>query len=315
MRILFILLLVPFLSNGQEMWFETQFESLGEDSYVTWADGWTDQLYTVPPGPFAWGESEVGLTSQLILVDNAKEGDSALAISILPGNARNEIGVRADTDAPDPANLDYGVGFGAEYWLGYSFKIVDLADEGSWNIMAQMRGYANGFDDGVGKSNFYTVQANSTTLIFGFSTDPNEALSQAIGERSCAVCEQVFYSTYLDNAPITYNLNEWIDVVMHFVLDWDSDGLLEMWVNGKKVVDIPSGPTVYRYDAAGLEVEPFMTRTLGIYTGGGATGEVHYDAYRLWKGAGNYDLVAPNPIIPPIAVFDTLEKKKSIPVN
>ena len=297
MRILIALLLFSVIGYSQEMWVHTNFESTNEWQTTLPASpsAWRIANYG-PPAPWAWGAWTAANSkpARLNLVGNAREGAFALAVNIIPTDYRNEIGINADAGSPgavrDPKDARFGITFFDEFWMGYSMKIVDLADEGNWNIMSQVRGYANNLSGTVGKTNFFTMQAVGNNLRLGFSTNPNAA---TIIPNGCAVCDQIYYDDYLDGTPILYQLGEWIDIVMHFVLDWDSDGLLEVWVNGKKVVNIPAGPTVYRLDAAGLQVEPYMNRTLGIYTGNNGTGEVHYDAYRLWKGPGSYQIVAP----------------------
>lgn len=284
-KIVFILLM-PFLGFSQEMWFETQFENT--NNWIT--SGFNNLIYSAPPEPFAWKAdiSSNSIASQLNLVGNAREGNYAISIVINSNNYRNEIGAQSDVNVT-PAR--FGLEFGQEYWLGYSMKIVDLANEGGWNIMGQMRGYSNDEANAIGKTNFFTLQANTSGgLIFGFSTDPAEVNNTPSG---CAICSQKMYNTYIDGSPIQYAIGQWFDIVLHFKLEWDNTGYLEAWHNGKKFVDIPAGPTVYRYDAAGLEVKRWMTRTIGIYTGGGGIGEVHYDAYRLWKGPGTYETVSP----------------------
>lgn len=268
------------------MWFETEFETTSE--WIT--SGYSNLTYNAPPAPWAWKADIYNNTKpeRLSLTPDAREGNYALKVNIASADYRNEPNLQGDVGTT-PAR--FGIEFGQEYWMGWSVKIVDLANEGSFQILGQIRGYSNDSGNTAGKTNFYTLQANSAGgLTFGFSTDPDQALATPSG---CAVCGQQYYTTYLDGQPIQYVLGDWFDIVLHFKLDWDGDGFLEAWHNGKQFVNIQSGPTVYRYDANGLEVKPYMTQTVGIYTGGGGTGEVHYDSYRLWKGGGRYEDVSP----------------------
>ena len=43
-------------------------------------------------------------------------------------------------------------------------------------------------------------------------------------------------STGTESTYFNYNLNEWVDIVIHWKLD-PVNGYLEIWVNGDKVVD------------------------------------------------------------------------------
>ena len=75
-----------------------------------------------------------------------------------------------------------------------------------------------------------------------------------------------------------------------------SDGYIEIWVNGEKIVD-HVGTTVYRYARPGQEITGVISPKIGPYWSSAFSpkGDVYYDNYSLWVGPdGSFEDVNPN---------------------
>ena len=117
---------------------------------------------------------------------------------------------------------------------------------------------------------------------------------------------------------VDYNFRGWNDVVIHykgafganytgpdtshlidtFGYDPRSDGYVEIWINGVKVVD-HVGTTLYRYERRGGEIRWGMSPKIGTYWGGpisfASGGNAYYDNYAIWVGPnGTYEDVDPS---------------------
>ena len=113
-----------------------------------------------------------------------------------------------------------------------------------------------------------------------------------------------------------YTEGEWLDIVIHYKgafgadyqgpdtselarslgFDPRSDGFIEIWVNGEKIVD-HVGTTAYRYARHGQEVTGIITPKIGPYWSDSFApqGDVFYDNYRLWVGPdGTYQALDPS---------------------
>ncbi|WP_421801758.1 hypothetical protein [Flagellimonas sp.] len=117
-------------------------------------------------------------------------------------------------------------------------------------------------------------------------------------------------SVYFD-----YNFQQWNDIVIHykgafgaaytgpdtstlaetFGYDPRSDGFIEIWVNGVKIVD-HVGTTLYRYERNGGEIRIGFTPKIGPYWSDlTAQGEYYYDNFKVWAGPnGSYANVDPS---------------------
>jgi hypothetical protein len=109
------------------------------------------------------------------------------------------------------------------------------------------------------------------------------------GPSSC--CTQ----TVVGTSPVTQGA--WHDFVTHVTWAGDSTGVLEMWMNGAKFVDLHNVPTAYSdWDSMG----PHYLK-LGVYKWSWksysslvTTRVLYFDAVRITDGAhGSYDVVKP----------------------
>ena len=124
-----------------------------------------------------------------------------------------------------------------------------------------------------------------------------------------------------------YNFRQWNDIVIHykagfgagysgpengpqhptqlqtlsdledmFGYDPATDGFIEIWVDGTKIVD-HTGTTIYRYERSGHQIRFGKTPKFGTYWGGSNTaqGDYYYDNYKVWLGSGgSYEVVDPS---------------------
>ena len=86
---------------------------------------------------------------------------------------------------------------------------------------------------------------------------------------------------------------QWNDMIIHRYARTQSDGRVEIWVNGNRVINY-TGPTG-RSDRPGSESG---SQDLGIYWGNVHVGDlafvVYFDAWRVATGTNDYDLVDPS---------------------
>jgi|GEM_PF-2953693 len=170
-----------------------------------------------------------------------------------------------------------------EHWIGFSIKIKEEADNS--RIYAQFRNMRPEGSPDFGGINPVTLrQGPSGKMYFATSTD----------EKNVDVIQSSGASTGTESTYFDYNLDEWIDIVIHWELD-PTDGFLEIWVDGDKIID-ETGTTTYRYaNESGIAYTGDIKHTIGVYWSSKKSpkGNVYFDEYRVWKGPGSYLDVAP----------------------
>ncbi|WP_435625427.1 heparin lyase I family protein [Flagellimonas sp.] len=189
-----------------------------------------------------------------------------------------------------------------EHWVGVSIYVENELDRS--RIMIQNRLIANGSSKTV--NTISLRQGDPGELYFSIPTDVNSVDTRPTNGAGSNT-ESVFFN---------YNPGEWIDIVLHYKgafganyqgpdtselarnlgFDPRSDGFIEIWVNGEKLVD-HVGTTAYRYAREGQEISGIITPKIGPYWSGSNSprGDVYYDNYRLWVGPdGTYQDVDPS---------------------
>ena len=190
-----------------------------------------------------------------------------------------------------------------EHWVGVSIYVQNKLD-GS-RIMLQNRLIANGSSNTVNAISLR--QANVPgQLYFSLPTDVN-SVDTLPTNGAGSNTESVFFD---------YNDGEWIDIVLHYkgafgaaytgpdtsvltenlAFDPRSDGYIEIWVNGQKIVD-HVGTTVYRYARQGQEISGTISPKIGPYWSSAYSpnGDVYYDNYKVWVGPdGTFQDVDPS---------------------
>ena len=143
--------------------------------------------------------------------------------------------------------------WGTEYWMGYSLLVV--RPTGGFGIISDQHTTPHSVD---GKADWRTPSGECTFLIkirgdqlvIHTATDPAKvfvtpARSATSGTKSVSR---------------TFAMNQWYDFVLHFRLATDATGIMEVWMNGEKIVDVQGGPTVYAYDTSGRRKTPVCTQ-------------------------------------------------------
>ena len=168
---------------------------------------------------------------------------------------------------------------GEEYWYGFSIFLPEgFVVNNDWEILAQWHGYP---DKNIGETWRNPVMAlNSDEGIWSVTVrwDSKKNTFES-GER-------VYDGTKLfEFGP--YETGVWTDWVFHVKWSYESDGLLEIWKNGVKVVD-RDGPNCFN-DALG----PYFK--MGIYAGDvPSTRIVYHDEFRMADANSTYEDVAPS---------------------
>lgn len=175
-----------------------------------------------------------------------------------------------------------------EHWIGFSMKVKQAAQ--SSRVYAQFRNMRpEGAPDHGGINPVTLRQGSNGKMFFATSTD----------ESKVNVVQDSGASTGTENTHFNYNLDEWIDIVIHWELD-PVDGFLEIWVNGDKIVD-ETGTTTYKYaNVSGIPYTGEIKHTIGVYwsSKNSPQGDVYFDEYKVWKGAGAYENVSPGGLSP-----------------
>jgi len=195
---------------------------------------------------------------------------------------RTEV-VRADRKSPGK-NIEIE----KEYWYGFSIYLPkSYVPDDCGEIVAQWHGRPD-FDLGENWRN--PVSALSTTG--GHWTFLNrwdaKANTFANGEKEYGGTKKYDLETY--------ETGKWTDWVVHVLWSFHQDGFLQVWKDGKMVIDQP-GPNCFNDKAGG----PYFK--MGLYKHGwkkqGATPDVvservlYHDEFRLGGEDCDYDSVAP----------------------
>ena len=190
-----------------------------------------------------------------------------------------------------------------EHWMGVSIYVQDKLNIA--RILIQNRLIANGSSKTVNAISLRQAE-DPGKLYFSIPTDVN-SVDTLPANGAGSNTESVFFD---------YNEGEWIDIVLHYKgafgadyqgpntselarnlgFDPRSDGYIEIWVNGEKIVD-HVGTTVYRYARPGQEITGVISPKIGPYWSSAFSpkGDVYYDNYSLWVGPdGSFEDVNPN---------------------
>lgn len=203
--------------------------------------------------------------------------------------------------------------WGTEYWMGFSIRVIQPVP-GNAAILQHHSTPAtvnNVVDwDHHSGENSIAISTRVTTGgqdYFQVSTSTNASLVNVVPSQSA-------YSGHVNATPYNYTRNRWYDFVIHFRLATDTTGIMEVWIKDTvtgvttKKVDVVGSPTVYRYDSgisstagvpnrAGLPKTPKHQQKIGMYYGPNVSGgEVDYDSFRIWQGAGG-SIAAVSPVV------------------
>jgi hypothetical protein len=202
---------------------------------------------------------------------------------------------------------DVALPFG-EHWMAFSFYVQDSLPDA--RLMMQTRNLAPG---GSSTVNAISLRQHHSSggLYLSICTDVNrvDQTQSRLGGWNGA-------GTGTQSVIIPYNFRAWNDMVIHykgafganytgpdtsnlaktFGYDPRSDGFIEIWMNGVKVVD-HVGTTLYRYEKRGGEIRFGMTPKIGPYWSDAFSpqGNIYYDNFIIWVGPnGTFSDVNPS---------------------
>ena len=202
----------------------------------------------------------------------SRAGTYAMESWIEPGEIRSEV------EGPW-ANV------GEEYWYGFSiFLPEDFIVNDNWEILAQWHGYPD-FDIGedwrcpvmalLTSNPNYTSSWGKWTLNLRYDSKENTI----VGGKEVYEGENTFELG-------AWETGVWTDWVFHVRWSYESDGLLEIWKNGVKILYY-KGPNAFN-DAEG----PYFK--MGIYTADVPCARiVYHDEFRMADANSTYEDVAP----------------------
>ena len=178
---------------------------------------------------------------------------------------------------------------GKEYWVGFSINVLDAPD--GYNVISQHHAVPHLLPNGkadwscTSGPNSFTIRANNGKFDFRTTTfAKNVAVTPPIGSAT--------WGTQVISKP--YQLKKWHDVVLHFNYATDNSGFIEIWFDGKKVVNMHNTPTVYKKDLCGKPRAPYQYQKIGTYYGhGNKAGDILYDSFRIGNKNASYADVAP----------------------
>ncbi len=221
-----------------------------------------------------WGISG---NSPTVVSSPVRAGKHAMKTSL--DRYRDKVPYRTEVSGP-------GSKVGREYWYGFSiFLPEDYVADGIWEIVAQWHGVPD-FDIGENWRN--PVMALSTrggkwSLVNRWDAKAN---TFAGGKRK--------YGGARRHDLGAYRRGVWTDWVVHVKWSYGRDGFLEIWKDGKKVID-RKGPNAFN-DAKG----PYFK--MGLYKGWKNPDTpcdvvskriLYHDEFRMAGAGATYDDVAP----------------------
>jgi hypothetical protein len=183
-----------------------------------------------------------------------------------------------------------------EYWMGMSIYLENwLTNPPSWNSLMGSHSIPYQSDwanriSGPSGFGFYTAgslfRIHSQIVANPYTETPNTGgYTQTIYE-------------------VTAPENRWIDLVCHFILSPDSNGIIEWWIDESKIYS-EVGPNVHYLDAGasyddppfsvGLPREQYCSIQIGSYKHKDDTSvrSMYIDEFRLGGSNANYSTVAP----------------------
>jgi hypothetical protein len=207
----------------------------------------------------------------------ARAGTRAMRTSL--DRRKDRVAYRTEVSGP---HSDVG----KEYWYGFSiFLPQDYQPDRIWEIVAQWHGVPD-FD--VGENWRNPVMALSTT------NGRWDWVSRWDAKRNTFAGGKRKYGGTQKYDLGAYQRGIWTDWVIHVKWSYGSDGILEVWKNGEKVID-QNGPNAFN-DQRG----PFFK--MGLYKGwrdpnrpsdAVSARVLYHDEFRMGAAEAGYDDVAP----------------------
>lgn len=162
---------------------------------------------------------------------------------------------------------------GKDYCIRFAFKTKDWSDFPRWITLFQTHA--------IPESGDFSCQAgrNSISLVSGSARNLALAvIDKPVSRRRAGAIAEVVHSQDL-------MMDHWYTVQLHYRPALGEGGIIEAWIDGKKVY-AQSGGNLDPNDQCGRPSEPFTHLKLGLYKDRGNTGTqtVYFDDFSLTEG-------------------------------
>lgn len=293
-----------------------------ETATYTYADQWGSN--GVPESEINQWEVDTGLPRTTDHVDaDISTGRDGTGRAIWLGSYNSPTGSEYDRNELGKDNaLSWG-----EHWIGLSFYVANPMLNS--RIIFQERNLTDGGSNSV---NPISIRENSNgtqlsislsqTLDFVDATNTYLAANTPLNpDTGSPVSSWYGAGTGATTYNVNYTPGTWVDFVMHFKgafgagytgdtttlarqLGYDpkSDGYVEIWINGVKVID-HVGTTTYARERDGAFTIGEISPKIGPYWSsaltpipGGTSYDIYYDNFKIWNGpGGTFADVDPSP--------------------
>ena len=235
-----------------------------------------------------------------ITTEQVRAGDRAMKVYL--NRLTSEVSYRTEATLNSGLTFDTGGENPQDYWIGFSVYF-----KGPWTVETAPNPTTSFFNfhgsppPELGWGSGWCNNSNPLVVAVKPTTNTTGGIKVSIGGGGeTGFCVGVPYNlkfAYV-GTPVTYTVDEWIDVVIH--VKWSPiapNGFYRMWVNGTLVVDV-TGALYHTGDPEPGPVYPKM----GYYTGwkDRAMDEpvfertLYFDEYKIdWGAEAGYDTVAP----------------------
>jgi len=225
---------------------------------------------------------EDGKNSLTVSTEKARKGKSSYKFVLAPygtsGTDTNvELILRAVKNKNGNSNFDYD----KDYWMGFSLYIPSdfkaPIGSGSWGSIGQFHATPDSCDD-LPQTQPFGIQLKSETegggLQFNIASKDSYCGSSSYDRRLTVKTDDQLRK------------GQWNDIVAHFKFSYAKDGVLQIWFNGKLILD-DKGINAMN-DAKG----PYFK--LGFYAHSEEYMIGYYDEFKVGDANSSYDEVAPS---------------------
>lgn len=213
-----------------------------------------------------WGASGNGTAT--ITKSEHYRGQSAVMLKVGPADPvtyRTEIVIK-EKGGRLYANKDYCIRF--------AFKAKDWSDFPKWVTLFQTHAIpANGdFSCQAGRNSISLISGSARNLALA-------VIDRPVARRRGGAIAEVVHSQDLV-------MDRWYTVQFHYRPSFDESGIIEAWIDGKKVFS-QSGGNMDSTDQCGRPSEPYTNLKLGLYKerGNSGTQTVYFDDFVLAENA------------------------------
>lgn len=260
---------------------------------VIFQNGFENEPATFP----SWQQVDLSLPDSGVIVTNvARTGTKSVRFLLRPDDPEISGGSRAELARPDDTTglgkYAIAAGNASNFWYGWSiFVPADWVPDTQAEIISQFHSYS---DPGEGShSPPLAFVVSGDKLQVSFRTDPRQKFTGT---------NPPGYPITLHETSMTPFVGKWIDFVVHIIWDYDNDGLLEVWINGVKVVHRINQPFGYNDGYGYMKNGIYKWPWNGTGTSSVSQRVYYFDNLKIGDYTSNYSEVHPtgaNPLNSP----------------